>query len=136
MPASPKFTSAASPTSKAASSRSVIAIATQAVPSAVAPALRKASRHLPALTGLRFVLALWVILHHLTGRGQMLEPAALALPGPLYALIRGGYLAVTTFFVLSGFVLSRSYAETRWNRGSLLGYADRPRRPRLSRLSP
>ncbi len=53
----------------------------------------------------------------------MLEPAALALPGPLYALIRGGYLAVTTFFVLSGFVLSRSYAETRWNRGSLLGYA-------------
>ncbi len=53
----------------------------------------------------------------------MLEPAALALPGPLYALIRGGYLAVTTFFVLSGFVLSRSYSETRWNRRGLLGYA-------------
>ena len=78
---------------------------------------------MPALTGLRFVLALWVILHHLTGRGQMLEPAALALPEPLYALIRGGYLAVTTFFVLSGFVLSRSYSETRWNRRGLLGYA-------------
>jgi peptidoglycan/LPS O-acetylase OafA/YrhL len=81
-----------------------------------------AAQHLPALTGLRFFLALWVILHHLTGRGQMLEGAALALPGPVYALIRGGYLAVTTFFVLSGFVLSRSYAAMRWNRRGLLRY--------------
>jgi peptidoglycan/LPS O-acetylase OafA/YrhL len=63
-----------------------------------------------------------VILHHLTGRGQMLEAAALALPGPLYALIRGGYLAVTTFFVLSGFVLSRSYSRLCWNSRSLLRY--------------
>src|SRR3954447_14109059 len=72
--------------------------------------VKAASTHLPALTGLRFVLAFWVILHHLTGHGQMLEPAALALPAPVYALLRGGYLAVTTFFVLSGFVLSRSYS--------------------------
>jgi len=78
--------------------------------------------HLPALTGLRFFLALWVILHHLTGRGQMLESAVLALPEPLYALIRGGYLAVTTFFVLSGFVLSRSYSRTRWDRRGLIRY--------------
>jgi peptidoglycan/LPS O-acetylase OafA/YrhL len=63
----------------------------------------------PALTGLRFFLALWVILHHLTGPGQMLEPAALSLPHPIYMLVRGGYLAVTTFFMLSGFVLARSY---------------------------
>ena len=69
------------------------------------------------------MLALWVILHHLTGRGQMLEPAALSLPAPFYALIRGGYLAVTTFFVLSGFVLARSYSGTRWNRRGVLGYA-------------
>jgi peptidoglycan/LPS O-acetylase OafA/YrhL len=81
-----------------------------------------AAQHLPALTGLRFFLALWVMLHHLTGRGQMLEAAALALPGPVYELIRGGYLAVTTFFVLSGFVLSRSYAETRWNGRGLVRY--------------
>ena len=40
----------------------------------------------------------------------------------MYALIRGGYLAVTTFFVLSGFVLARSYAATAWNRGKLLRY--------------
>lgn len=78
--------------------------------------------HLPALTGLRFLLALWVILHHLTGPGQMLEAAALGLPHAVYAIIRGGYLAVTTFFVLSGFVLARSYASTRWNGKSLLRY--------------
>lgn len=70
--------------------------------------------HLPALTGLRFVLALWVILDHLTGPGMMLEASARDLPPVLYALIRGGYLAVTTFFVLSGFVLARSYAAMEW----------------------
>ena len=81
-----------------------------------------AAQHLPALTGLRFFLALWVMLHHLTGRGQMLEAPALALPGPVYQLIRAGYMAVTTFFVLSGFVLARSYAETRWNARGVLRY--------------
>lgn len=81
-----------------------------------------APQHLPALTGLRFFLALWVMLHHLTGHGQMLEPAALAMPQPVFALIRGGYLAVTTFFVLSGFVLARSYAATEWNARGLLKY--------------
>ncbi len=78
--------------------------------------------HLPALTGLRFVLALWVILDHLTGSGMMLDAQSRSLPPLLYALIRGGYLAVTTFFVLSGFVLARSYAATEWNRGNLLRY--------------
>ena len=38
-------------------------------------------------------------------------------------LIRGGYLAVTTFFVLSGFVLAHNYASTAWNAGSLRRYA-------------
>jgi 3-O-acyltransferase len=77
---------------------------------------------MPALTGLRFLLALWVILHHLTGSSQMLGDAALRLPPAIYALIRGGYLAVTTFFVLSGFVLARSYPSTRWTGKSLLRY--------------
>jgi peptidoglycan/LPS O-acetylase OafA/YrhL len=92
----------------------------------------KAPSHLPALTGLRFVLALWVILHHLTGHGQMLESAAMAMPTPFYALIRGGYLAVTTFFVLSGFVLSRSYSQTEWSRRNLLRYGA----GRLARVYP
>ncbi len=77
---------------------------------------------MPALTGLRFFLALWVILHHLTGKGQSLEAAALQLPSGLYSLIRYGYMAVATFFVLSGFVLARSYEKTRWDRASLIRY--------------
>ena len=80
-------------------------------------------RDFPALTGLRFFLALWVILHHLTGPGQKLEATALLLPHPLFILIRGGYQAVTTFFVLSGFVLTRSYAATCWTRRNTLRYA-------------
>jgi peptidoglycan/LPS O-acetylase OafA/YrhL len=71
-------------------------------------------RHLPALTGLRFVLAIWVIVHHLTGKGMMLEPWVQSLPDGLQSLVRGGYLAVGTFFVLSGFVLARSYGEKEW----------------------
>src|SRR5450631_2452471 len=74
----------------------------------------------PAVTGLRFFLALWVILHHLTGPGQKLEATALLLPHGLFTLIRGGYQAVTTFFVLSGFVLTRSYTATVWTRRNTL----------------
>lgn len=68
------------------------------------------------------MLALWVILHHLTGPGDSLEPIALRMPYPIYALIRGGYLAVTTFFVLSGFVLARTYSSQVWDRRGLLKY--------------
>ena len=81
-------------------------------------------RDFPALTGLRFFLALWVILQHLTGPGQKLEATALVLPHGLFTLIRGGYQAVTTFFVLSG---SRTYAElcgdSAWSRRNTLRYA-------------
>src|ERR1051326_2859023 len=52
----------------------------------------------------------------------MLETSALLLPTPMFTIIRGGYLAVATFFVLSGFVLARSYAATRWSGGSLVRY--------------
>src|SRR6185369_13537364 len=102
------------------------------VPASAAVSTRERSRHLPALTGLRFLLALWVILHHLTGPDQMLTAAALRLPSPVFALIRGGYLAVTTFFVLSGFVLARTYATTRWTPKSLLNYGA----GRLARVYP
>ena len=67
-------------------------------------------------------MALWVILHHLTGPGGMLEGPARALPHGLYSLVRGGYLAVTTFFVLSGFVLVHSNAGTHWRGRDLLRY--------------
>ena len=81
------------------------------------------NEHLPALTGLRFFLALWVILHHLTGPGTELDRAAQGLPHPMYAFIRGGYLAVATFFVLSGFVLARSYGSGEWHGERLRRYA-------------
>ena len=80
-------------------------------------------KHLPALTGLRFVLALWVMLHHLTGPGMRLDTVARTWPHPVYALIRGGYLAVATFFVLSGFVLARSYGFGEWHKERLRRYA-------------
>jgi len=85
----------------------------------------KASRgdHLPALTGLRFLLALWVMLHHLTGPEMRLEATAETWPHPVYALIRGGYLAVATFFVLSGFVLARNYGWGEWHAARLRRYA-------------
>jgi peptidoglycan/LPS O-acetylase OafA/YrhL len=82
-----------------------------------------APANLPALTGLRFLLALWVILHHLTGPGQALGASLENLPAPIFMLVRGGYLAVTTFFVLSGFVLAHNYVSTAWNPGSLRRYA-------------
>ncbi len=80
-------------------------------------------QYLPALTGLRFALALWVIMHHLTGNRMLLEQWALTLPVAAQSLLRGGYLAVQTFFLLSGFVLAQSYASTRWNQRTLLRFA-------------
>jgi len=88
----------------------------------VQPPTAQRRHHLPALTGLRFFLAVWVILHHLTGKGMMLEPFVQTFPPAIGHLIRGGYLAVGTFFVLSGFVLARSYGQKPWNRGRLVRY--------------
>ncbi len=79
--------------------------------------------YLPALTGLRFCLAVWVILNHITGKGMMLEEWAQGLPSGAYGLIRGGYLAVQTFFLLSGFVLAQTYARITWNRVTLGRFA-------------
>ncbi|MFB3829147.1 MAG: acyltransferase family protein [Bryobacteraceae bacterium] len=79
--------------------------------------------HLPALTGLRFVLALWVVLHHLNGPGMMLDAAVRGLPAGAASIVRHGYLAVATFFVLSGFVLALSYGGAGWTCGGLWRYA-------------
>ena len=53
---------------------------------------------------------------------MMLDAWSRSLPAAADRLIRGGYLAVGTFFVLSGFVLARGYAATAWNRANLLRY--------------
>lgn len=95
---------------------------TEAANPGASPAQSRKSGHLPALTGLRFFLALWVIIDHLVGPGHAFEPYAQMLPHPLYMIVRGGYLAVTTFFVLSGFVLARTYGDTKWTRRNLWKY--------------
>lgn len=60
--------------------------------------------HLRSLTGLRFVAALVVLLHHLS----------LGMPGlPGAALFSGGFVGVGFFFVLSGFVLTYSWSGSR-----------------------
>jgi peptidoglycan/LPS O-acetylase OafA/YrhL len=78
--------------------------------------------HFPALTGVRFPLALWVIFHHLTGPGAMLDGVVGGLPAPAQTFVRMAYVALGTFFLLSGFVLARSYRFTAWTRENLLRY--------------
>ncbi len=61
--------------------------------------------HLHALTGLRFVAAFQVLAYH----GLALGPQA---PGWMRALVGSGYVGVSLFFVLSGFVLTYTYHDT------------------------
>ncbi len=63
--------------------------------------------NLPALTGLRAVAALLVVLFHykyiVPGLGQSSEPAA--------RVIQSGFVGVSLFFVLSGFILTYTYLD-------------------------
>ena len=54
---------------------------------------------------------------------MLLDPWNRTLPFAAQSIFRGGYLAVQTFFLLSGFVLAQSYATTRWNRHSITRFA-------------
>jgi peptidoglycan/LPS O-acetylase OafA/YrhL len=63
---------------------------------------------------------------------MLLNSAVDSLPRPLAALIHAGYLAVQTFFLLSGFVLARSYSQTVWTRKSWKQFAV----ARLARIYP
>lgn len=60
-----------------------------------------------ALTGLRFVAACSVLLLH---SGSGLSEAS-SLPSEFTAFLRHGYLGVCVFFVLSGFILTYTYAS-------------------------
>lgn len=63
---------------------------------------------------------------------MLLEPWVQTLPAPAKAFLHGGYVAVGTFFVLSGFVLARAYTGTAWDRVNLMKYGA----ARLARVYP
>lgn len=66
--------------------------------------------HVRPLTSLRFLAALWVLLHHALPRGA---------PGSFTEAVgASGWLGVSLFFVLSGFLLMLRYAPTGALRGS------------------
>jgi peptidoglycan/LPS O-acetylase OafA/YrhL len=64
---------------------------------------------LQPLTGVRFFLALWVVIFHQTGSDGYLSEYLAQVPNIGFCLVRTGYLAVGGFFVLSGFILSYNY---------------------------
>src|SRR6185437_17018282 len=69
------------------------------VATAVATTIRKPP--LPALTGIRTLLALSIVLFHYT-------PSHL---GPLYPFVDNGYIFVGVFFLISGYILTYNYAD-------------------------
>ena len=58
---------------------------------------------LPALTGLRFVAAVQVVLFHTRSAAPGLQRSSFLDP------FGGGYSGVSLFFVLSGFILAYNY---------------------------
>jgi peptidoglycan/LPS O-acetylase OafA/YrhL len=81
---------------------------------------------IPALTGLRGVLALWIVLLHIAiGLEQLGQSIAGRLGQVTANLVFTGTLAVDGFFVLSGFVLSYAHAQdfgTALRAGPLLRF--------------
>jgi|HubBroStandDraft_6_1064221.scaffolds.fasta_scaffold97944_2 peptidoglycan/LPS O-acetylase OafA/YrhL len=67
--------------------------------------LTRYRRALPALTGIRFFAAFYVVLFH----GLPWLRQKFTLPRALETFLANGYLAVTLFFVLSGFILAYTY---------------------------
>lgn len=68
-------------------------------------------RELPALTSLRFVAAMYVVMHHLINLALLHEQGAGADRAATWYLAWGtqGHVGVTFFFVLSGFILAWCY---------------------------
>lgn len=65
------------------------------------------NRTLPALTGLRFFAALAVFLFHFGATWSQRHH----FPHALTALLNHGFMGVSIFFILSGFILSHSYSN-------------------------
>ena len=83
---------------------------------------------LHGLTGLRFVAAMLVLLFHY-GAGFADRAGA---PAPIVTLLENGYLGVSLFFMLSGFIITYTYDGRLGTRGALWDYGV----ARFSRLYP
>ncbi|HVE66393.1 MAG TPA: acyltransferase, partial [Thermoanaerobaculia bacterium] len=87
-------------------------VVTQDMPALTPATPDSASRPvLPALTGLRFVAAMAVVLYHVPMKPFASETAT--------RLTAYGYLGVSLFFVLSGFILTYTYIDP--HTGALRG---------------
>ncbi|SDY30071.1 Peptidoglycan/LPS O-acetylase OafA/YrhL, contains acyltransferase and SGNH-hydrolase domains [Geodermatophilus africanus] len=82
-------------------------------------AVRRSRSEIRALTGLRVVAATWVVLFHFEGQ---LVPYVEQLPS-VHAVLSAGWIGVELFFVLSGFVIARSYLDECGRRWSTAGAA-------------
>jgi len=74
--------------------------------------------NLGALTGLRFIAAMAVYLFHF-GAGFL---ERLSAPAPLVQLLKNGFIGVSIFFVLSGFILAYTYADKAWSPTKTYNY--------------
>ncbi|WP_296681291.1 acyltransferase [Novosphingobium sp.] len=83
---------------------------------------------LGALTGLRFVAALMVLLFHFGASWAEVS----ALPYPIVNLLKNGYLGVSIFFILSGFIIAHQYIWRMNDRSDLAQFAA----ARFARLYP
>jgi peptidoglycan/LPS O-acetylase OafA/YrhL len=77
-------------------------------------------QHFPALTGIRFPLAIWVIAYHISGAGQMW--GSLFSAPDAAALMSQAYIALGVFFALSGFLLACAYLDSDWSASKLWRY--------------
>ena len=72
---------------------------------------------LPAVTGIRFFLAMWVVILHMRTANAVFAAAMKRLPLFIQGAVDSGASAVGIFFLLSGFVLAYNYdLGARWKR--------------------
>src|SRR5450631_1040491 len=74
---------------------------------AAGPKIHPARKQIGALTGLRFFAATYVFVFHF-GAGFAQRSR---VPDPIITFLRNGFLGVSIFFVLSGFILTYTYKQ-------------------------
>jgi len=99
---------------------------------------RATRKSLDALTGARFLAAIWVVLYHYNGRFRFASQAqqdqyAAGPHSHLDMFIGQGHLAVDFFFLLSGFILAYTYLDSD---GSLRGGSQAFWVARIARIYP